>query len=68
MNGLKNFFPAHQTEDSIETPNKNNSITTFDILNLRKYYVEMETQRYPRDDISINYTENDYRDQYRVLK
>ena len=40
----------------------------FDNLNLRKYYVEIDGQRYPRDGMSLNYTENDYLDQYRDLK
>ena len=36
------------------------NIATFDNLNLRKYYVEIDSQRYRRDKIPINYEENDY--------
>ena len=36
----------------------------FDNLDLRKFYVEIDGQRYSGDGISINYTENDYTDQY----
>ena len=35
----------------------------FDNLDLRKNFVEIHGIRYPRDGISINYTENDYIDQ-----
>ena len=47
---------------------KKNNIAIFDNIDIRKCYVEIEGQRYPRDAISINYTENDYIDQYRDLK
>ena len=36
--------------------------------NLRKNFAEIDVQRYPRDGVSINYTENDYIDQYRDFK
>ena len=61
----KYMFSAHQTKDGILTPNKNNNIAIFDNLGLRKYYVEIDGQRCPRVGISINYTENEYIDQYR---
>ena len=32
----------------------------FDNMDLRKYYVEFDGQRYPRDSVLINYEENDY--------
>ena len=41
-------------------------LATFDNLDLRKYYVEIDDQRYPRDGISKIFTKNDYIDQYRV--
>ena len=40
----------------------------FDNLDLRKYYVEIDCQRYPRDGVRINYGENDYIQQYKDLK
>ena len=64
----KYIISAHQTKDRILTSNKNNNIAIFDNLDLRKYYVEIDTQRYPRDSILNNYTEKDYLDQYRDLK
>ena len=68
VNSSKYLTSAHQTKNRILTLNKNNIITIVDNLDLRNYYVELEGQRYPRDGISINYTENDYIDQYRDLK
>ena len=35
---------------------------------MRKYFVEIDGQRYPRESVLTNYAENDYIDQYRVLK
>ena len=29
-------------------------------MDLRKFYVEIDVQRYPRDSVLINYEENDY--------
>ena len=63
----KYMIKAHQTKDRILTPSKNN-IAKIDNLDLRKYYVEIDGQSYPRDGISINYAENDYIDQFRELK
>ena len=40
----------------------------FDNLGLRKNYVEIDGQRYPRDAVLPNYNENDYIQQYKVLK
>ena len=59
MNSPKCLIRAHQTKDRIDTPNKNNNIAIFDNLDLRKYYVEVDGQLYPRDVLSITYTEND---------
>ena len=62
------MLSAHQTKDRILTPIKNDNIATFDNLDLHKCYVEIDGQRYPRDGISINYSEIDCIDQYRDLK
>ena len=35
-------------------------IAIFDNLDLRKHYVEIDYQRYPRDSLLINYEENSY--------
>ena len=37
-------------------------------MDIRKYYVEIDGQRYPRDSVLINYEENDYIQQYKDLK
>ena len=68
MNSPKDLIRAHQTKDRIFTPNKNNNMAIFDNLHLRKYFVEIDGIRYPRDGVSINYIEKDYKDQYRDLK
>ena len=62
------MISAQQTKDRILTPNKNIDIALFDKIDLPKYYVGIDGKRYPRDDMLINYTENDYIDQYRGLK
>ena len=46
--------------------NKNNAL--FDHLHLRKYYVEIDGQRYPRDSLLIKNEENDFFEQYKILK
>ena len=43
------------------------NIAIFDNLDLRKYYVEVDGQRYPRDSVLINYEENDCIQQYNDL-
>ena len=59
---------AHQTQNRIGAPKNNNNIAIFDNVDLRKYHVEIDGQRYPRDSLLINYEENDYFDQYKDSK
>ena len=59
---------AHQTRIRADTANKNNNIAIFDHLNLQKYYVEINSVRYQRDNVLINYEQNDYIEQYKDLK
>ena len=47
---------------------KKNNIALFDNLDLRKHFVEIDGQRYPRDSSLMNYEENDYIYQYKYLK
>ena len=68
MNSPKYPKAAHQTSLRISTPDKKTNIAIFDSLDLRKYYVEKYGQRYPRDNVLINYDENDYTQQYKNLK
>ena len=37
-------------------------------MDLRKYYVEIDDQRYPRDSVLVTYEEYDYIQQYEDLK
>ena len=57
-----------QTNLRTTTPDKKINIAIFDNMDLRKYYVEIDGQRYPRDSVLINYEENDYIQQYKDLK
>ena len=63
----KYLICAHQTHDRSALPNKRNNISIFDNI-VRKYFLEIDGQRYPRDSVLTNYPENDYIDQYRDLK
>ena len=44
------------------------NIAIFDNLDLRKYFVEIDGQRYHRDSVLTHYEENDYIQQYKDLK
>ena len=65
VNAPKFLICAHQTKDRIDSPNKNKNNAIFDHLYLRKYYVEIDDRRYPRDSLLMNYEENDYLEQYK---
>ena len=47
MNSPKYLISAHQTSLRTTTPDKKIFIAIFDNLDLRKYYVEIDGQRYP---------------------
>ena len=68
VNSPKYLICAHQTEARSALPIKRNNISRFDNINVRKYFVEIDGQRYPRDSVLTNYNENDYIDQYSDLK
>ena len=59
---------ARQTRIRADTANKNNNIAIFDNLNLQKYFVEIDSVRYPRDSVLVNYEQNDYIEQYKDIK
>ena len=59
---------AHQTKDRIYAPISTKNVAIFDNLDLRKYYIEIDVQRYPRDSSLMNYGQNDYIEQYKDLK
>ena len=70
QNGIqtKYLICAHQTNLRTTTPDKKINIALFDNMDLRKYYVEIDGLRYPRDNVLINYEENDYIQEYKDLK
>ena len=49
VNSPKDLIGSHQTRTRADTAAKNNKIAMFDNIDLRKYYVEIDGQRYPRD-------------------
>ena len=64
----KNLKRAHQTGARIGVPDKAKNIAIYDSLDGRKYHVDIDGGRYPRDAVNIDYASNDYVDQYRDLK
>ena len=68
VNSPKYLIGAHQTRTRADTANKNNDNAIFDNLNLRKYFVEIDSVRYPRDCVLVNSEQNDYIEQYKDLK
>ena len=68
VNSPKYLIGAHQTRIRADTANKNNNIAIFDNLNLQKYYVEIDSVRYPRDSVLVKYEQNDYIEPYKDLK
>ena len=68
VNSPNYLITAHQTAARLNAPNKQLNISRFDNLNVRKYFVKIDSIGYPRDGVLINYNENDYIDQYKDLK
>ena len=64
----KYLIGAHQTRDRIDAPISTKNVSIFDNLDLRKYYIEIDGQRYPRDSSLMIYEQNDYIEQYNDLK
>ena len=50
-----NLLCAHQTRDRKENPKKSNTRAIFDNVDLRKFYIEIDGLRYPRDGVLINF-------------
>ena len=63
----KYLVSAHQTRTRADIANKNDKSAIFDNLNLQKYYVEIDSVRYPRDSVLINYEQSDYIEQYKDI-
>ena len=64
----KYLICAHQTTARADLPNKRTNISVFDHLDVRKYFIEIDDVRYPRDAVLTNYNQNDYLDQYKHVK
>ena len=64
----KCLIGAHQTRDRIDAPISTKNVAIFDNLDLRKLYIEIDGQRYPRDSSLMNYEQNDYIEQYKDMK
>ena len=68
VNSPKYLIGAHQARTRADTANKNNNIAIFDNLNLQKYYVEIDSVRYPQSSVLVNYEQNEFIEPYRDLK
>ena len=68
VNSPEYLIGAHQTRSRADIANKNNIIAIFDNLNLQKQCVEIDSVRYPRDSVLVNYEQNDYIGKYIDLK
>ena len=67
VNSPKYLIWAHQTKYRLGGHDKKINIAVFDNLDLRKYPVEIDSLRYPRDTVLTNYEQNDYIEQYKHL-
>ena len=68
VNSPKYLIGAHQTSARSDTADKINNISIFDNLDLRKYFIGVDCQRYPRDSSLMNHEKDDYIEQYRDLE
>ena len=68
FNSPKYLICAQQTTARADLPNKRTNISVFDHLDVRKYFINIDGVRYPRDGVLTNYNQNDYLDQYEDVK
>ena len=68
VNSPKYLIASHQTAVRLNAPDKGINVLRFDNLDVRNYFVELDSVRYPSDGVLTNYNENDYFDQYKDLK
>ena len=64
----KDPISAHQSSARIGNPNKAKNISNFDNVDRGKYFVEIDGQRYRKDDNITNYARDDCIDQNRELE
>ena len=67
-NSPKYLIVAHRTAARTRVPSKAKNVSTFDNSDVRKYHVDIDGTRYPREGVSFDYGINDYIDRYRDLK
>ena len=68
VNSPKYLICTHQTKDRLSTHDKKLIMLFLTISMLKKYYIEIDGQRYPRDSVLIDFEKNDYIEQYKDLK
>ena len=56
-----------QRENPARPPNQFNN-AVFDHVDVKRYFVEIDGVRYPKDPVETNFSDNKYLDQYRDLK
>ena len=66
VNSPKFIIAARQRE--ARSACKQNNVSVFDLVEVKKYFVEMDGIRHPKDSINIDYATNEYHGQYRNLK
>ena len=64
----KYLIGSHQAKDRIDGAISTKNVASLDDLDLRKYYIEIDGQRYPRDSSIMNFEQNDYIEPYKSLK
>ena len=68
FNRPKYLICSHQTNDRTSAPDKKINIAIFGKLDPRKYHVEIDSIRYPRDSLLKNYEQNDYIEHHKDSK
>ena len=68
VNKPKYLTCSHQTKHRTSSSDKKIKIAIFDNLDLRKHHVEIDSIRYPRKSLLINFEKNDYIAPYKDLK
>ena len=68
INSPKCLIAGHRTQERVATASNDRIIAIFDHVDVTKYFVEIDGFRYPKEIVQINFSHNDYLDQYRKLK
>ena len=68
INSQKYLIAVHQKQTRSGTAYKASITAIFDHLDVKKYFVEINEIRYPKDAIDVEYEKNTYLNQYREFK